>query len=704
MSTSTIPNPGSLHRRDVLRSLGGLLVGFTLPVVPKLHAQRNGASLPVKPNAYIHIGSDDAVTFVIVKGEMGQGTVTSLSQILADELDCDWKRVRTEFAPVDPSSYGPMQGVYGSTSIRTQWIPLRKAGAAARLMLIQAAAQRWSIDPTQVRTENGFLVANGQRLSYGTVAEAASKLPVPADVPLKSPGNFKLIGTSAKRLDTRDKVCGATKFGIDAEVPGMLYASLLRCPVFGGKVAGFDATKAKAVPGVRNVVQISSGVAVVADNTWAAFEGRKALTVKWDEGANATLNSVTIRSRMAELAEKPGAVGKNNGDAPRALAKAAKKVEAVYEAPYLAHACMEPLNCTASVLPDRCEIWASTQMQSGARQMASRITGLTPDRVEVHSMYMGGGFGRRGGTDFVGEAVEISKAVQAPVKLTWLREDDIQAGPFRPAAYVKFSGSVDAQGWPEVLSARVVCPSFFGNGEGVDGIAVEGIDDLEYRFPHFRVEFQKADGSVPTSFWRSVGYSQNTFFAECFLDELAAAGGKNPLEVRRRLLADSPRLLTVLNLAADKANWGTPSPGRFRGIALVNNLGSFTAQVAEISIQNGKLKVHHVVCAIDCGQVVNPAIVRQQVESGIAFGLTAALKGAITIDKGRVQQSNFDTYDMLRINEMPTIDVHIVPSHESPGGVGEASVPPIAPAVANAIFAATRQPVRTLPIRPSQLA
>jgi isoquinoline 1-oxidoreductase subunit beta len=704
MNTNTIPNLDSLHRRDMLRGLGGLLVGVTLPVVPKLRAQRDGASPPVKPNAYIHIGSDDAVTFIITKGEMGQGTVTSLSQILADELDCDWKNVRTEFAPVDPSLYGPMQGVYGSTSIRTQWMQLRKAGASARLLLIQAAAQKWGIEAAQVRTENGFLLANDKRLSYGAVAEAASKLPLPVDIPLKSPADFKLIGMSAKRLDTRDKVCGATRFGLDAEVPGMLYATLQRCPVFGGTVASFNAAKAKVVPGVRDVVQISSGVAVVADNTWAAFEGRKALSVKWDEGANAALSSASIRARMAELAEKPGAIGKNDGDAPSVLAKAARKVEAVYEVPYLAHACMEPLNCTASVLPDRCEVWASTQMQSGARQVAARITGLKPDQIQVHSMYMGGGFGRRGGTDFVGEAVEISKAVAAPVKLTWLREDDIQAGPFRPAAYVKFSGSLDAQGWPEAFSARVVCPSFFGNGEGVDGIAVEGIDDLEYRFPHFRVEFQKADGSVPTSFWRSVGYSQNTFFAECFLDELAATGGKDPLELRRRLLAGSPRLLAVLDLAAERANWGKTTPGRFRGIGLVNNLGSFTAQVAEISIQGGKLKVHHVVCAIDCGQVINPAIVRQQVESGIAFGLTAALKGAITIDKGRVQQSNFDTYDMLRIDEMPTIDVHIVPSLESPGGVGEASVPPIAPAVVNAIFAATRRPVRSLPIRASQLA
>jgi isoquinoline 1-oxidoreductase beta subunit len=528
-------------------------------------------------------------------------------------------------------------------------------------------------------------------------------LAVPANIQLKDAKDFKLIGMPAKRLDTRDKISGATKFGIDAEVPGMLYATLVRCPVFGGKVAAYDADKAKAVSGVRQVVQVSNGIAVVADNTWAAMQGRKALNITWDEGPNATLSSAIIRSRMAELAEKPGIAGRTEGDAPGTLARAAKRVEAVYEAPYLAHACMEPLNCTASVRPDSCEIWASTQMQSGARQTAARITGLDPARIEVHSMYMGGGFGRRGGIDFISEAVEISKAIGAPVKLTWMREDDIQTGPYRPAAYVKFAGSLDAQGWPEAFTARVVCPSFGGGrgGEGLDGTAVEGIDDLEYRFPHCAVEFHRADGAVPTSYWRSVGYSQNTFFAECFLDELAAAGGKDPVEVRRRLLADSPRMLAVLNLVAEKANWGKPTPGHYQGVALVNNLGSFTAEVAEVSLAGGKVKVHRVVCAIDCGQVVNPAILKQQVEGGIAYGLTAALKGAITIDRGRVQQGNFNTYDMLRISEMPRIDVHIVRSSEAPGGAGEASVPPIAPAIANAIFAATQRPVRKLPIKVS---
>jgi isoquinoline 1-oxidoreductase beta subunit len=689
------------HRRDLLRGASGLLLAVALP------AQRRGAAPAVKPNAYIHIGADNVVTFVIPKGEMGQGTITSLSMILADELDCDWTKIRTEFAPVDPALYGPMQGVFGSTSIRTMWKPLRQAGATARQMLIQAAAQKWNVDQAQVRTEKGWVVgpSSSTRLSYGTLAEAAAQLSVPAGVPVKDRSKFTLIGTPAKRLDTRGKVSGATQFGIDAQVPGMAYATLTHCPVFGGKLGSFDATKAKAVPGVKAVLAVPSGVAVIADNTWSAMQGRRALDIKWDEGSNALLNSATIRSRMIALSEQPGAVAKTEGDAAAVIAHAAKKVEATYEAPYLAHACMEPLNCTAAVRADGCEIWTSTQMQTGAREAAAQITGLRTEQVQVHSLFMGGGFGRRGGVDYITEAVEVAKAAGVPVKLTWMREDDIQRGPFRPAAYVKFTGAVDAEGWPAAYSARVVCPSFFNRGgNGVDGIAVEGVDTLEYRFPNFHVEHQKADGVIPTSFWRSVGYSQNTFFAECFLDELAAAGNKDPLEVRRRLLTHSPRLLAVLNLAAEKANWGKAPAERFHGLALVNNIGSYTAEVAEVSVENGNLRVHRVVCAVDCGQVVNPAIVKQQIESGIVYGLTAALKGAITIEKGRVQQANFDTYEMLRIHEMPAIEVHIVPSTQEPGGIGEASVPPIAPAVANAIFAATGKRIRSLPIRRGDLA
>lgn len=498
---------------------------------------------------------------------------------------------------------------------------------------------------------------------------------------------------------------GAAAFGIDARRPGMVYAVVARCPVFGGTVASFDDTKIKTVAGVQQVVRISNGVAVVADNTWSAMEGRRALKIQFDEGKNADLNSAGIRKLFADLAEKPGAVARNDGDANAALASATRKIEALYEAPYLSHAPMEPMNCTADVRPNGAEVWVSTQMQTGAMGTTAKITGFPPEKIQIHTMFLGGGFGRRGSVDYITEAVEISKAIGKPVKLTWSREDDMQHDLYRPASYTKLAAALDPDGWPVAWNARVVCPSFGGLRNGVDRTSVEGIIDLEYTIPNFHVDYHPPDVDIPTTYWRSVGFSQNTFFSESFLDELAVASGKDPYEFRRHLLAKSPRLLAVLELAAEKAGWGQPLPaGRGRGIAVVNNIGSYNAQVAEVSVTQGKLRVHRVVCAVDCGHVIIPAGVEQQIQGGIVYGLSAALKGAITIHRGRVMQGNFNHYDVLRINEMPVVEVHLVSSQAAPGGIGEASTPSIIPAVANAIFAATGKRLRKLPILPEDLA
>jgi isoquinoline 1-oxidoreductase beta subunit len=702
-------------RRNFLRgAAGGLVLGFILPERTKLAAQAPPANIfappPAgKPMAYIRIGTDESVTCLIPKAEMGQGTGTACSQLLAEELECDWSRVRMEHAPVDPSLYGH-QTTVGSMAIRTSWVPLRMAGAQAREMLIAAAALRWGVNASQCRAENGVVIntANSSRLSYGSLAAAAAKLPVPANATLKDPKQFRIVGKPMKRLDTRDKVTGRTKYGLDTRLPGMVYAVVERCPVFGGKVASFDATKAKAVPGVKDVIRISTGVAVVADSTWAAMQGRKALQVQWDEGAGASTSTASISKMLADRAKEPGIPARKEGDAQAGLAKAAKKIDAVYEVPFLSHAPMEPMNCTAHVQADGADMWVPTQSPTSSRALAAQTLGLPPEKINFHWTLMGGGFGRRGEgeLDFVPEAAELGKALMGtPVKITWTREDDMRHDFYRPVSRVEFTGGLDAAGWPVALNARIACPSFFGGGPGgVDQVAVTGLSDLQYDIPDFLVDWRVANTIVPVSFLRGPGAIQNTFFAECFLDELCALGGKDPVEVRRRLLAKSPRLLAVLELAAAKAGWGKPlPPGRFQGVALGNNVGAFNAQIAEISITKGKVRIHRVVCAFDCGQVINPLTLTQQIEGGIVFGLAAALKGEITLDRGRVQQGNFNNYDVLRIDEMPVIETYIMPSVGNPSGAGEATVPPIAPAVVNAIFAATGKRIRKLPIRAAEL-
>jgi isoquinoline 1-oxidoreductase subunit beta len=713
--------PLTLDRRAFLKNSAaggaGLVIGFYLPTKYAALAAMPNAN-PVAMNAWLRIAPDDTTTLIIDKSEMGQGVITSLSMILAEEADLDWKKIEFEFAPAAPQYFNPLfglQGTGGSTSVRASWEPLARAGAAAREMLVAAAAKRWNVNPADCVAEDGFVHhrASKQSLSYGKLAEEAATLPVPANPKRKDPKDYKFIGKPIKRLDTPAKVKGEAGFGIDVRLPGMMHAVVTRCPVFGGKVKSFDTSKAKAVRGVKSIHAISSGVAIVAENTWSAMEGRRALEIEWDEGPNANNSSEAIHNLFVERAKEPGAIARKDGDADAALATAFKKVDAIYEVPFLAHATMEPMNCTADVRPDSCHIYAPTQFQTFDQNTGARITGLKPEQVFIHTQYLGGGFGRRAEQDFVTEAVELSKAVGAPVQVTWSREDDMQHDFYRPSAYEHLTGGLDSSGWPVAWKHRIVSPSimsrFFPGSvkNGLDPSSVEGAANIAYAIPNIFTDYVLTEAGVPVGFWRSVGNSHNGYIAECFIEELAHAANKDPFEFRRKLLEKAPRHRGVLELAAEKVGWGKPLPkGRTRGIAVVESFGSFVAEVAEVSVdrKSREVRVHRVVCAVDCGRHVNPDIIEAQIGGGVVYGLSAALKGEITISKGRVQQSNFNDYELVRMNEMPVVEVHIVPSNEPPGGIGEPGTPPIAPAVCNAIFAATGKPIRRLPIRASDLA
>ncbi len=701
-----------LPRRTFLKASavagGGLVLGFWLPGPEGGRARAEEGTVPYPPNAFIRIKPDGSVTFIIGKSEMGQGIYTALAMLIAEQLECDWSKVRVESAPVAPvynhTTFG-MQLTGGSTSVWSSWDQLQKVGATARQMLVTAAAQKWGVEAASCRAENSFVIhtPSGRRLSYGELAEAAEKLPIPTTVVLKDESAFKLVGNPTKRLDSPSKVDGSAVFGLDVRLPGLRTVLIARPPVFGARPLRVNAARAKAVPGVKDVVQVPTGVAVVATGFWPAKKGRAALEIEWEEGANAALSTAGLRERYAALAKTPGLRAKAVGDIA-ALERASTKVSAEYEVPYLAHATMEPLNCVVDLRAASCEIWTGTQMQTVDRAAAAKAAGLEPDQVQIHTTLLGGGFGRRANpvSDFVVEAVEVAKAVRQPVKVVWTREDDTRGGFYRPMWYDRIEAGLDSSGAPVAWHHRLVGQSIltgtpfekFLVKEGIDETSVEGAADTPYAIPV----------GVPVLWWRSVGHSHTAFVVESFIDELAHAAGRDPLAFRRPLLRDHARHLGVLERAAQEAGWGSPLPkGHGRGLAVHESFGSFVAQVAEVSFEGGEVRVQRVVCAIDCGKIVNPDTIAAQIEGAVTFGLSAALHGEITLERGRVQQSNFHDYPLLRLYEMPRVEVHIVPSREKPGGLGEPGVPPVAPAVANALFAATGKRVRRLPIRPQDL-
>jgi isoquinoline 1-oxidoreductase beta subunit len=707
----------ALSRRALLK--GGLAVGAGLTVGFRVPWRGPGAASAqtagvFAPSQWLSIDRDGIVTVTNSVPEMGQGSLTTTTIIIADELDADWNKIRVNQAPADPKRYAnPITGAQaygGSRGVRDHMEMWRKSAAAAREMLKQAAADEWGVPVDSVDTEPGVVVhkPTGRRLPYGRLVDRAQALPVPQSPKLKTPDKFRYIGKNLHRLDTPEKVTGRGIYGMDVQVPGMLVASIERPPVVsGGRVQSFDATAAKSVPGVKHVVQVTSGIAVVADRFPTAVAGRRALKVTWDLGPMAQVSSVQISSEYAASSKQPGQVARKEGDAEKALAAGGRTLEATYEVPFLEHACMEPMNATAQITADGCVVWAPTQNPGGTQATAARIVGVPPEKVTVNTTLLGGGFGRRGEIDFIVDAVETAKAVGAPVKVMWTREDDIQHGFYRPATYNVFRAALDAGGTPIAWWHRIVGPGILAQkrrmpaNTTVDPAAVAGARDLPYDIPNLQVEWLNRDFGVPVGFWRSVGSSQNAFITESFIDELAHLAGKDPFEYRRALLGKSPRHKAVLELAAARASWGAPLPaGRARGIAVAFSYGSYAAHVVEASVgTDGAVRVHRVVCAIDCGIAVNPDQVKAQMEGGAVYALTAALYGQITVDRGVVQQSNFHNYPMMRIGEMPVVETHILDSGEAPGGLGEPGVPPVAPALCNAIFALTGKRVRSLPIR-----
>jgi isoquinoline 1-oxidoreductase beta subunit len=707
----------SVSRRALLTGglAGGFLLAFHLPVralAPNEPVQPpDDTTGKFAPNAFIRIDTAGKTTLVMPQVEMGQGIYTGVAMILAEELDADLKQVTLEHAPANEKLYANpafgIQATGGSTSLRVFWKPLRDAGATARAMLVQAAAQEWQVEPASCTTGNGEVTHkdSGRKLSYGALATAAGSQTPPKDVPLKDPKDFVLIGQPLKRFDTPDKATGKTVYGIDAIVPDMKFATLAACPVFGGKVGKVDDSAAKKIPGVRKIVVLDDLVAVVGDHMWAAQKGLEALVIDWDEGPNARISSKDIWQHLRAASEKDGVVAKSEGDIAKGLATG-DRLEASYELPFLAHATMEPLNCTVHVKPDSCEIWTGTQIMARVQSEAAKAAGLPVEKVIVNNHLIGGGFGRRLEPDMVVAAVRIAKQVDGPVKVVWSREEDIQHDIYRPVYRDTIAATLSGGkivGWKykvagAAIIARWLPPAF---EKGIDIDAIDSAVDQPYDIPNFHVEYVRAEPpAVPTGFWRGVGPNNNVFAIESFMDELARKAGKDPIDFRRGMLGKNPRLLAALNLVAEKSGWGQPLSARAgRGVCVQPSFGSFIATVVEAEVdEQGEVHLRRITTAVDAGIAVNPDSITAQLEGGLIFGMTAALYGEITIDKGRVQQSNFHDYRMLRIDQAPRIEVHVIKSGEAPGGIGETGVTAGPPALRNAIFAATGVALRRLPI------
>ena len=710
-----------VSRRAVLQAGGALLLSVELPLA---FAKAPVDPVPATINAFVRIDTNDVVTLVMPRVEMGQGTYTSLSMLLAEELEVDPTRVQLAHAPANDKLYAPTPGgqqvTGGSDSVHSAWLPMRQAGAAARTMLIAAAAQAWQVEASTCAARNGAVLhaASGRRASYGELAARAARLPVPADIPLKKPEQFQIIGSGLKRLDGPAKVNGSAQFGIDMKLPGLRVATVAASPVFGGRVKSVDTQAAMAVRGVRQVVRLDDVVAVVADHMGAARKGLAAAKVAWNEGSAAGYSTQTMIDELAKASLQDGATARKEGDVAAVRQDAASKkghrtIEAIYQQPLLAHATMEPMNCTVHLRPDGCDLWLGTQVPTRAQATAAEVAGLPREKVQVHNQLLGGGFGRRLEVDFVTQAVRIAREVKGPVKVVWSREEDMQHSAYRPYHYNRLSATLDAQGRPIAWHHRVTGSSImarFAPAAFKDNIDVDAVRDAAgpYSFPNVLVQYVRQEPSLPgflTSWWRGVGHMQNAIPVESFIDELARAAGQDAIAFRKPLLDKHPRALRVLEALAEKSAWNRPLPkGRGRGLALTLAFRTYAAQVVEVSVDaGGHVKTERVVTVVDCGRVVSPGSVEAQVQGGTIFGLSAALFGNISIKNGRVEQSNFHDYRVLRMNEIPKMETHVLPSTEDPTGIGEIATVVITPALLNAIHDATGKRIRSLPMTPDNL-